>query len=321
MAAETARVAIHTCVSERIVSQASQEPWTIGRLLSWTTKYLGDHGAESPRLDAEVLLAHALDCARIELYTRFAETVSDAVRAAYRELLRRRAAHEPVAYLVGHKEFFSLDFEVGPDVLIPRPDSEFVILEFVRLARDRPAVTVVDVGAGSGNLSVAAARQHAGARVIAIDLSAAALAIARRNAERHGVADRIEFLEGDLLSPLPTDSQADFLISNPPYIPTEELDRLPEGVRRYEPRWAIDGGPGGLDVVGRLIHGAAEHLKPDGQFILEIGAPQESAVRQRMEATGAFELRPTIRDYAGHPRVVSATRRAENGRAERMAGD
>ncbi|MBI3464515.1 MAG: peptide chain release factor N(5)-glutamine methyltransferase [Planctomycetes bacterium] len=283
----------------------------MGRLLTWTGSYLREHHSESPRLDAEVLLAHALGCERIALYTRFDEIAGDAARASFRELVGRRAAGAPVAYLVGHKEFFSLDFEVGPDVLIPRPDSELVVLEFLRVAKPLQQVTAIDVGTGSGNLVVAAAHQHKGARFWAIDSSPGALAVARRNAECHGVLDRIEFLEGSLFGRLPSDLRVDCIVTNPPYIPTGELPNLPVGVRDYEPKMALDGGPTGLEVVGQIIAQASQHLKPGGQFVLEIGAPQESAVRKLMEERGEYELLPTIRDYAGHPRVVSSRLRSQ----------
>ena len=282
------------------------EPWTIGRLLTWTTGFLREHGSESSRLDAEVLLAHALGCERIALYTRFGEPATDATRDAFRELVRRRAAGTPVAYLVGHKEFFSLDFEVGPAVLIPRPDSEFVVLEFLRVAKPLAEVSVIDVGTGSGNLAVSAAHQHAGARIRAIDSSPAALEVARRNATRHGVADRVEFLEGNLFDPIPSGVSVDCILSNPPYIPTAEIPNLPVGVRDHEPHAALDGGPTGLEVVGRIISAAGNYLKTGGQLILEIGAPQEAAVRKLLEDTDRFDLLPTIHDYAGHPRVVSS---------------
>ena len=288
------------------MAQPQNEPWTIGRLLNWTANFLREHGAESSRLDAEVLLAHALGCERIALYTRFDEQASDAVRDAVRELVRNRSAGAPVAYLVGHKEFFSLDFEVSPTVLIPRPDSEFVIVECLRATKPLAAMAGIDVGTGSGNLAIAVVHQHKGARFQAIDRSEASLELARRNARRHGVADRVEFLEGNLFEPIPAGARVDCILSNPPYIPTAEIPKLPVGVRDYEPHVALDGGPTGLEVVGQIIAQASGHLKPGGQLILEIGAPQETVVRKLIEDTARFDLLPTIHDYAGHPRVISA---------------
>ena len=288
------------------------ETWTVGRLLNWTAEYLKERGSETARLDAEVLLAHTLECERIQLYTRFDEAVADERRASFRELVRRRAAGSPVAYLVGHKEFFSLDFFVSPAVLIPRPESEFVVMECLRLAEGLEAPLAVDVGTGSGNIAIGVAYRHRSARVIAIDRSADALAIARKNAERHGVASRMQFLQGDLLEPLaaerPPDSRPAFILSNPPYIATAEIANLPVGVRDYEPHSALDGGPDGLAVVGRLIEQARFHLQEGGHLILEIGAPQETAVRELIEQYPEYRLAPTVTDYSRHPRVVRATR-------------
>jgi release factor glutamine methyltransferase len=288
------------------MAETQAEAWTVGRLLTWTTDYLRERGAESPRLDAELLLAKVLGCERIALYTRFDELAGDSIRKDFRELVQRRAAGAPVAYLVGHKEFFSIDFEVSPDVLIPRPDSEFVVLEFLRLTRDLPVVTAIDVGTGSGNLAIASARQHPGARFWAIDASRNALQVAQRNAERHGVLDRMVFLEGNLFDALPEGIQVDCMLSNPPYIPSGDIAHLPIGVRDYEPHTALDGGPTGLECVGQIVARAGRYLKLGGSLILEIGAPQELAVRQLIQDQLHYELRPTIHDYAGHARVISA---------------
>jgi release factor glutamine methyltransferase len=290
------------------LAESNDESWTIGRLLNWTTGYLRDHGSESPRLDSEVLLAQALGCERIALYARFNDSPAVDARETFRDLVRKRSQGAPVAYLVGHKEFFSLDFEVGPPVLIPRPDSEFVVLEFLRIAKELTEVKAIDIGTGSGNLAIAGAHQHAAARFWAVDRSADALAIARRNADRHGVADRIEFIEGNLFDPLPADLQVDCILSNPPYIPTAEIPNLPVGVRDYEPHGALDGGPTGLEIVAAIAAQSAQFLKLGGQLILEIGAPQETAVRDLVASRGSYDLLPTIHDYAGHARVISARR-------------
>lgn len=291
------------------MNEATVTEWTIGKLLDWTARYLGEKGSEFPRLDAEVLLAQSLECRRIDLYARYLDPADEDVRQRFRELVRKRVEGCPVAYLVGRKEFFSLEFEVDPAVLIPRPESEFVVMECLRLAKPMAEPTVLDIGTGSGNLVVAIARQHPGARLTAIDQSAAALAVAGRNAHKHQVAGRIRFLEGDLFAPLPADEQFDFIISNPPYIATEEIARLAPGVRDYEPRLALDGGPDGYAVFDRLIAGARPHLKPGGHLIVEIGAPQEGPARSRLQREG-YAVADTIHDYSGHPRVLRATRPA-----------
>jgi release factor glutamine methyltransferase len=177
-----------------------------------------------------------------------------------------------------------------------------------KLAGPMPQPRVLDVGTGSGNLAVAMAHQHKGARVTAIDASPDALAVARRNAAKHGVAERIRFLQGDLLAPLSPEDRFDFILSNPPYIPHEDLEKLPIGVRDYEPRQALDGGAGGFVVFDRLIEQARAHLEPGGYLIVEIGAPQEKPARQRIAALPEYELDDTIHDYSGHPRVLRARR-------------
>jgi release factor glutamine methyltransferase len=282
--------------------------WTIGGLLNWTARFLAQKGSEFPRLDAEVLLAHALQCRRIELYTRFDEPAPDAVRETFRELVRRRVEGCPVAYLVGRKEFFSLELEVSPAVLIPRPESEFVVLECVRLAKTMADPRILDIGTGSGNIAVAVARQLPRARVTAADISPEALAVAQRNALRHAVQERVEFILSDLFGSIGSESSFDFILSNPPYIATEELPRLPSGVKNYEPKIALNGGDGGFAVFDRLLAGATRYLKIKGYFIVEIGAPQEASARQRIGQYGNFLLAPTNRDYSGHPRVLTAQR-------------
>lgn len=285
-----------------------QSAWTIGALLDWTAAYLAKKGIEFPRLDAEVLLAHALGARRIDLYTRHQELAPEAVRNAYRELIRQRLAGCPVAYLVGHKEFFSLSFEVNRAVLIPRPDSEHVVIECLRLAQAVPEPRILDLGTGSGNLAVTLAKHLAGARVVAVDHSGEALAVARRNAERHGVADRIQFLEGDLFEPLAPADRFHFVISNPPYIPTAEIANLAVGVRDFEPHLALDGGSNGFAVLERILAGAAAVLEPGGWLIVEIGAPQHLQARKMFGSFAAYRLAETVYDGSRHPRVLCAQR-------------
>lgn len=282
------------------------EPWTINRLLAWTTDFLRRRGSDSPRLDVEVMLAHVLGWQRVQLYTHYEEEVGERARAEFRELVRRRAEGSPVAYLVGRKEFYSLPLEVSSEVLIPRPESEFVVVEFLEAAKNRDHPRAVDVGTGSGCLAIACTVQHQGACFIAIDISTGALALARKNAERHGVANRIDFRQGDLLDPVRDEPPFDVILSNPPYIPTEVIPTLEPGVRDHEPHTALDGGPDGLVVVRRLIDEAAPLLKPGGHLILEIGTAQEQPVRALIEKHPEFRLAPTIRDLQKHPRVIRA---------------
>jgi release factor glutamine methyltransferase len=298
----------HESSAQASLENQAEEPWTIGRLLTWTANYLKRRGSESPRLDAEVMLAQVLSWQRVQLYTHFGEEVGIEPRAEFRELVRRRAEGAPVAYLVGHKEFYSLPFEVTSAVLIPRPDSEFTVVEFLDQTRDLPTVRAVDVGTGSGCLAIASVRQHPGAHFIAIDISPAALEVAQRNAVALNVADRIDFRLGDLLDPVADLGPFDVILSNPPYIPTSEIEHLERGVRDYEPHTALDGGPDGLAVVTRLIEQSPQHLKPGGHLILEIGDDQEKPVRSLIDRQADLTLAATVYDLNKHPRVVRATR-------------
>jgi release factor glutamine methyltransferase len=284
------------------------ETWTIGRLLGWTADYLKRRGSLSPRLDAEVMLAHVLERQRVELYTHFNDDVAETARKAFRELVLSRAKGAPVAYLVGRKEFFSLTFSVSPDVLIPRPESEFVVAEYLALTKDLESPRCVDVGTGSGCLAIALAHHQPKGQFVAIDISERALAVARSNAAKLGVADRIDFRLGDRLAPLGSECAFDAIISNPPYIATEEIEQLESGVKDFEPRLALDGGPGGLEMVSRLIAEAPARLRPAGHLILEIGTAQEAPVRTLIERQPGFKLAPTVYDLAKHPRVIRATR-------------
>lgn len=286
------------------------EVWTIGRLLEWTTDFLKKRGSESPRLDAEVLLAHARGCQRIQLYTAFEEQPVEEVRVAFRELVRRRSEGTPVAYLVGRREFYSLSFRVTPDVLIPRPETEFLLISLLDLAKQRAGeLNIADLGTGSGILAICAAKHLPRARVTAIDLSPAALEIAGKNAQEHGVMERIEFIESDLFAALPPEQRFDFIISNPPYVTSAELEQLSPQVKDHEPRMALDGGPTGTAVIERLIAQAADRLLPSGWLLIEISPTIEAAVRDLFSHASQWELMPTKKDLAGHARIVMAQRK------------
>jgi release factor glutamine methyltransferase len=286
------------------------EPWTIGKLLTWTTDYLRRRGSESPRLDTEVMLAFALDWQRVQLYTHYEEQVGERARGVFRDLVRRRALGAPVAYLVGRKEFYSLSFDVSSDVLIPRPETEFLVVEFLEVSAKLDRPRVVDVGTGSGCLAVACAQHHPSAQITAIDISAPALELARKNASKHGLADRIDFRQGNLLQPVAGEAPFDVIVSNPPYIPTDQIATLEAGVRDHEPHLALDGGEDGLKVVSRLIDESILVLGSGGHLILEIGTAQEQPVRALIEAHSEFHALPTIRDLRKYPRVIRAVKQA-----------
>ncbi len=285
----------------------TERTWTLGALLDWTAKHLAQKGVESPRLDAEVLLAHVAGCRRIDLYgLRFAEVAGPEVRQAYRELIRKRLEGCPVAYLVGKKEFYGLEFEVSPAVLIPRPDSEHLVMECLKLAKPLSVPRILDIGTGSGNLAIAVAKHLPSSVLTAIDTSAEALSLAQKNATRHGVLERIRFLYSDLFGPLAESELFEIILSNPPYIPTADIPSLPAGVRNYEPHLALDGGPDGFAVFDRLIDQSRRHLVSGGHLLVEIGSPQEAHARQRFAQFAEYELAATIHDSSGHPRVLQA---------------
>ncbi len=288
------------------------EEWTLGRLLQWTADFLKERGADSPRLDAEVLLAQVRGCPRIALYTAFDELADETTRTKFRELVKQRAAGTPVAYLAGKREFYSLSFRVTPAVLIPRPETEFVaigLLDWIKQSPQPPERwRIVDVGTGSGILAIVAARSVSNADVTAIDISPAALEIARANAADHGVAERIQFIESDLLAALPAVRELDVIVSNPPYVSTSEWEQLKRDVRDFEPREALDAGPLGTEVIERLIPQAAERLRADGTLFIEVSPMIEPRVRQLLTADGRYEELPSLKDLAGHARVVCGKR-------------
>jgi release factor glutamine methyltransferase len=282
------------------------EAWTVRRLLEWTEDFLRKKGVEAARLEAQILLAHALGCKKIDLYVRHEEEPPEDPRTAFREMIKKRAEGMPVAYLVGYREFYSLEFAVSPAVLIPRPDTETLVLEAVQRLKPLAAPRVLDLGTGSGAIAVVIAKEHRTAQVVAVDVSPAALAVAAGNAQKHGVAERITFLEGDLFGPVGGQT-FDLVVSNPPYIADAEFPSLDVGVRDFEPRTALAGGRDGLDFYRRIAADAAGFLAPGGTVMVEIGVTQGAEVRELFAAN--LDPGPVFKDRAGRPRVVAAARR------------
>ena len=290
---------------------APQAPqtWTIRALLAWTTDFLKSKGNDEAKREAELLLAHVLGCKRVELLMRFEEQPTDAERAKFRELITRRVAGWPVAYLVGVRDFYLLSFEVEPAVLVPRPDTEALVLEALKRLKPLPAPDVLDVGTGSGCIAVSLAHQKKDARITATDISPDALTVAQRNATKNGVAERMTFLQGDLFAPLPSGSTFDLIASNPPYIAQSEFAALAPDVRDHEPRIALDGGPDGLAFYRRIATSVTAFLKPGGSLLLEVGYTQDAAVRGLLAERPELEVGATLKDAGGHPRVVTAKKR------------
>ena len=269
------------------------------------------------RLTAGLLLGHRLGSSRAYLLTRSNEKVEEAAYNDYLRLIERRAAGEPLQYITGHQEFYGLDFTVTQAVLIPRPETEFLVERVIDLARNRAEESapqaesrrgpvIVDAGTGSGCIAITLAAHIKNARVLAIDISGAALEVARKNAERHAVANRIEFIEGDLLEPLTDrglDQAVDFIASNPPYVDEQHTEFMQREVREWEPRGALFGGANGLEFYGRLLDNAPKYLKPGGHLILEIGYGQLEDIRAMIDAS-SLELIDVTNDLQGIPRTL-----------------
>ena len=280
------------------------QTWTTLAVLDWTTKRFTDAGIGAARLEAQVLLAHALNCTRTQLYTGFDKPLGDTELASYRELIKRRLAGEPVAYLVSEHEFWGFPLTVDPSVLVPRPDTETVVE--VALARRADRTTpcrVLDLCTGSGAIAIAMAIELPAARVIATEISAAAAAVARKNAERNAVADRVDVREGDLWVPV-AGERFDLIVANPPYIATSVIATLSAEVRR-EPVLALDGGADGLAFYDRICASARDHLEEGGALVVEHGFDQADAVRARFEAAG-FPHVTLVNDLGKNPRVTWA---------------
>jgi len=289
--------------------------WTVRRLLEWTTGFFTRKDVDSPRLSAELLLAHVLAVPRIKLYTDYERSLGDRELTAYRALVQRASEHEPIAYLTGKAHFFNLEFDVAPGVLIPRPDTETLVENVLQLARNMPgfeAPRVLDLCTGSGCIAAAIAQRLKSATVLAIDVSDDAVAIARRNVERLGLSDRVAVEQGDLFEPLSrvVDPQPfNLIVANPPYIPSNQIDNLDRNVREYEPLQALDGGIDGLTIHRRIFEGADDRLVPGGRLYLEIGYDQGPAARELASSYEAFDDVRLLKDHAGHDRVLTGRRK------------
>ncbi len=263
-------------------------------------------GIESARLDAELLMAAAAGVTREAAVTGSIE-LSPATLDNFESMIARREKREPIAYIVGHKEFYSLDFEISPAVLIPRPETEFVVAAALEFIAGAPDARVLDIGTGSGAIAIAIAVNAARARVTAVDISADAIAVASRNARGHRVEDRVTFRRGDCFEILdggPAFGSFDVIVSNPPYLDDAEIAALEPEVRGYEPRIALSAGAGGLGVIRRIAAGAPRHLASDGELIVEVGEGNAAAAKLVEEA--GLRVVSVINDLAGHPRVVRA---------------
>ncbi|MFB0555344.1 MAG: peptide chain release factor N(5)-glutamine methyltransferase [Phycisphaerae bacterium] len=309
----------------------AMQTWTIQKLLNWVTEYLTGKGIDSPRLSAELLLSQVLGLKRIELYTQFDKPVAKQQLDILHDLVNRAGQNEPIAYLVGKTEFYSLELNVTPDCMIPRPETELLVERAIEFLRTRPVRNstvgntlqkgrisngarpgtqfVCDLCTGCGCIAVAIAKNFSNARIVATDICDAALAVAAGNIEKHQLKERVTLLCGDLFDPIISGldvDKLDLVVCNPPYVSTAEYEKLDKNVKDYEPKVALFAGVDGLDVYRRIIEKADQFLKPDAALMLEIGYAQGPAIKEMLEKTGAFIEIKIEKDLHDNDRIAIA---------------
>ncbi len=287
-----------------------EEPWTILKLLQWTTDYFKRNNVAEPRASAELLLAHVLSKDRLFLYLNYDRPMETGELAAFRTYIKRRLAGEPNQYITGTQEFWSLPFRVNPNVLIPRPETELlveVVLEFLRSSDSN--ISILDLGTGSGAIAIALARELSGVRIVATDLSMAALQLARENARMNQVDEKIHFVRSDMFAAISISSEKfTVVVTNPPYVSHAEFSKLAREIRDYEPRGALDGGPDGLTAIKYIIKEASTVLCQTGALIMEMGADQAESVSTLVRDSQHYQSYRIIKDYSGIDRVLLAVK-------------
>jgi release factor glutamine methyltransferase len=289
--------------------------WAVREILNVSSRFLRDKGIEGPRLCAEVLLAHELKKSRVDLYLAFDQPLSNKEIVQYRSLIKRRLRREPLQYITGHQEFWSIDFRISPAVLIPRTETELLVEEAIKLWERRLLPnninpTILDLGTGSGAIAIALAKEIEGAILWASDISFEAIAVARTNAQRHNLERRIRFCQGDLWQPFSDSSTTfDIIISNPPYIRNDAFKSLPPEVRLYEPRVALDGHENGMYFIQRIIEEGATYLEPGGWLLIEMDPDQTEKALALIDSTHSFSFRERLADYQKRYRMVKAQKR------------
>jgi release factor glutamine methyltransferase len=295
------------------------QAWTIQKLLNWITEYLTERSIDSPRLSAELLLSGVLETKRIELYTQFDKPVAKQELDRLHDLVKRAGQDEPIAYLIGKTEFYSLELNITADCMIPRPETELLVQRAIEFLRTRPAPSrcgaspgtqlVCDLCTGSGCIAVAIAKNFPDARIIATDICDAALNVAAENVEKHQLKDKVELLHGDLFDPIISGldvDKFDLIVCNPPYVSAAEYEKLDKNVKDYEPKSALFAGADGLDIYRRICEQADRFLKSDGALMLEIGYAQGQAIRELLEQTGAFAEIKIEKDPHNNDRIATA---------------
>jgi release factor glutamine methyltransferase len=273
----------------------------VEKLIKWGIEELERCHIKSPRLDAEVLLSHAMNKSRLQLYLDMKEVVDKHTESCYINLIRDRKENKPVSYITGHKEFMSLDFIVDGHVLIPRPETELLVETVCEIGKSQGLI--LDLGTGSGAIAVSLAKYNPGWRIVATDLSINALLVARKNAYKHKVEDRIYFVQSDLFDAFSSYVKFSWVVSNPPYVPTGDLDYLTDDIRRYEPMLALDGGADGLDVIRCILSEAHKIMNPGGYLAIEMGYDQSESVEEIARRMGKYSDFHIVKDYSDLPRI------------------
>jgi release factor glutamine methyltransferase len=286
------------------------ETWTIQKLLNWVCEYLKTKGVDSPRLSAELLLSHVSGLKRIELYTQFNKVIEQKQLTQLHGLVKRAAEHEPIAYLTGKREFYSLEFEITNACLIPRPETELLVERAIEFLRKRNGEQFIcDLCTGCACVAIAIARNYANCRIVATDISGAALEVAERNVIKHGLPNRLKLLRGDLFEPIIPGlgpAKFDLIAANPPYVSEPEYEKLAKNVKDFEPKQALIAGKDGLDIMKRIITDVGRFLKPDGALMIEIGNEQGHAVEKLLKEAGCFENVTIEKDHQKLNRLAIA---------------
>jgi release factor glutamine methyltransferase len=293
-------------------AQTGHPEWTIIKLIQWAADYFNSHSIDSPRATAEILLAHALNARRIDLYLRYDQPLNCDEKDRFKALIKRRLKREPVAYIVGCKEFWSMELKVTTDVLIPRPETECLVeraLEHLARESNSQPKFILELGTGSGAVILALASENSRHFYSGTDISINAIQVARRNAIRHDLHTRVHFIVADWLRAFPVKSGLfDLIVSNPPYVRSGDLVKLQPEIQAYEPLLALNGGKDGLCSLRQIIQSAYFYLKPSGVLLLEMGADQKTQLKQIIDECEHYENIRFYKDYSGYDRIVAMTK-------------
>ncbi len=299
------------------MSGERQRVWTLLDTVTWTASYFENKGVDSPRLTAEMLMCHCLCMDRLALYLEFDRPLNPEELADYKALIKRRVEREPVAYITGKKGFWDIEVSVSPQVLIPRPDTEtlmetaLAVIKNFQETRGKRPLRILELGSGSGALIISLARAMPGHEYVAVDVSPAAAKTTFDNARSLDCISGLSVVSGSWFAPFGAGAVFDVIVSNPPYIPTGDIETLAPEIKRYEPWLALDGGVDGLDCISEILHRAPAHLSPGGVLLLETGFDQKSAIEVLAKALPIYEDFQSIRDEAGHHRVVKLKKRID----------